>query len=73
MKVIFGYLSFLNPFFILDTDDVRFMKSDVIQIKEALSENAEAVDEMKKSLNNVNLQLKRIRELLTNDSTKGIT
>lgn len=49
------------------------MKSDVIQIKEALSENAEAVDEMKKSLNNVNLQLKRIRELLTNDSTKGIT
>ena len=48
------------------------MKSDVIQIKETLSKNAEAVGEMKKSLNDVNLQLKRIRKLLTNDSTIGI-
>ena len=48
------------------------MKSDVIQIKGTLSKNAEAVGEMKKSLKDVNLQLKRIRELLTNDSTIGI-
>ena len=48
------------------------MKSDVTQIKGALNKNAKAVDEMKKSLDHVNLQLKRIRELLTNDSKIGI-